>query len=402
MRILVCADEVPLEPTTSGFRRAVSGLVRELGREHDVRVLGFRKPDQRGSPAPPNVRALDWPATGPLAKVRLLGAAVLERRPLRTAELPALLAAPLREELTSFDPDVVQVTPARLARLGRMLHGRATVLMAMDAWHLNVRAKAETAGSLRSAFLRSEERRIRRVAASAYRGFDRVVMSSGDDGEALRRLDPQLSYSVIPIGVDAAAWQRPRIHDDVSPRIVFHGVMSYPPNVVAAEHLARQVFPLVKAECPGSTLAIVGRDPALEVRRLAELPGVEVTGAVEDVGTWLHGSSAWAGPFLSATGIKTKVLEAMSCGLPCVVTPLGGRGLEMEQGTEILLGSNEHELARHLIDLLGDPARAARIGQAARRRVLETYDWPAVRRAYEQLYEEVIAAHDEGRSAVGR
>ena len=401
MRILLCADEAPLEPTTSGFRRAVAGLVRELAREHDVRVLGFRKPDQAGSPVPDEVRVVDWPDGGPVAKARLLGAAVLEGRPMRTKELSALLEGPLREELATFDPDVVQVTPARLARLRRYVAARPTVLMAMDAWHLNVLAKTQTAGLLRSAYLRSEERRIRRIGAKAYRGFDRVIVSSRDDGEAIRLLDPTLEYSVIPIGVDARAWgsvERPSV---TPPRIVFHGVMSYPPNVEAAAHLATRVLPLVREIRPEATLAIVGRDPVAPVRELGRLPGVEVTGAVDDLGPWLQGSRVWAGPFRSATGIKTKVLEAMASSLPCVVTPLGLRGLEMEPGAEVLVADDDRGLADHLVDLLGDPERAARIGRAARDRVLSTYDWPAVRRAYERVYEDILARRRGQTSARG-
>jgi polysaccharide biosynthesis protein PslH len=394
VRILVCADEAPLEPTTSGFRRAVAGLVEELGRAHEVRVLGFRKPDQETAVAPDHVRIVDWPVSGLPAKARLLGSAMLEGRPIRTAELPALLARPLLEELERFDPDVVQVTPARLAGLRRVLDpGRPAVLMAMDAWHVNVHAKARTARGLRSIFLRSEERRIRRFAATAYRGYDRVVMSSRDDGEAIRELDPTLSYSVIPIGVDARAWA-PHGSTATTPssRIMFHGVMSYPPNVEAAVYLATRVFPIVRAERPDATLAIVGRDPVPAVRRLGGLPSVEVTGAVPEIGPWLRGSLAWVGPFVSATGIKTKVLEAMACSIPCVVTPLGKRGLEMEPGVEVLVAEDERRLARSVLTLFEHPEQARRIGRAARARVLETYDWPAVRRAYERIYDEAIQA----------
>jgi glycosyltransferase involved in cell wall biosynthesis len=398
VKILLCADEAPIEPTTSGFRRAVAGLMHELERHHDVRVLAFRKPDQVGSPVPANVRVVEWPSSRPASKARLLGAALIQRRPLRTTELPSLLAGPLQEELATFDPDVVQITPARIAGLRAHVGNRPVVLMAMDAWHLNVLAKTETAGAARTAFLRSEERRIRRVGSQAYRGFDRVVVSSTDDGEAIRELDPTLSFSVIPIGVDARAWPagEPK---DVPPRIVFHGVMSYPPNVAAAEHLAKRVLPLVRAERPDASLALVGRDPVSAVVRLGDLPGIEVTGAVDDIGSWLRDSRAWAGPFVSATGIKTKVLEAMACSLPCVVTPLGLRGLDMQPGTEVLVGTDPSEFARALLDLLDDPGLAARIGRAARERVLETYDWTAVRGAYERMYDEIVGRPRDTRPA---
>jgi glycosyltransferase involved in cell wall biosynthesis len=102
---------------------------------------------------------------------------------------------------------------------------------------------------------------------------------------------------------------------------------------------------------------------------------------------------------VSATGIKTKVLEAMACSLPCVVTPLGTRGLELEPGAEVLVGSDPPELARHLLALLDDPDLAARIGRAARARVLRSYDWPAVRGAYERVYEDILGRRVDARSA---
>jgi glycosyltransferase involved in cell wall biosynthesis len=391
VRILICADEAPIEPTTSGFRRAVSGLVAELSREHDVRVLAFRKPDQAGARAAANIRLIGWPSTGLVGKAGLLGSALLSGMPVRTTELAGLMRGPLLEELVAFRPEIVQVTPARLSGLASSLKRHPNVLMAMDAWHLNLRARSDASRGLRRTFLVNQERAVRRSAPRMYGPWDRIVVSSSDDGEAIRSLDPTLRYTVIPIGVDARALSPdPTVARDPS-SIMFHGVMSYAPNVQAAEFLATRVMPLVRERRPDAQLSIVGRDPVPRVVALEALPGVTVTGPVEDLRPWLCRSRAWVGPFLSATGIKTKVLEAMACGLPCVVTPLGKRGLEMAPGAEVLVGMNERELADHVVCLLDDGEAAERIGRAARERLLQTYDWPAVRRAYERLYTELAS-----------
>jgi polysaccharide biosynthesis protein PslH len=391
VRILICADEAPIEPTTSGFRRAVAGLVMELCREHDVRVLAFRKPDQAGARVAPNIRLIEWPSARLVGKASLLGSALFSRRPVRTTELAGLMRGPLLEELVAFRPEIVQVTPARLSGLVSALEGHPNVLMAMDAWHLNLRARSDESRGLRRAFLVNQERAVRRSAPRIYRPWDRIVVSSRDDGEAIRSLDPTLRYIVIPIGVDARALSpNPTVPRDPS-SILFHGVMSYAPNVQAAEFLATRVLPLVRERRPDAKLSIVGRDPVPRVIALDALPGVTVTGPVEDLRPWLWSSRVWVGPFLSATGIKTKVLEAMACGLPCVVTPLGKRGLEMAPGAEVLVGVNDRELADHVVYLLDDDEAAERIGRAARERLLQTYDWPAVRRAYERLYADIAS-----------
>jgi len=48
------------------------------------------------------------------------------------------------------------------------------------------------------------------------------------------------------------------------------------------------------------------------------------------------------------------------------------------------------ELARTIADLLDDPERRARMGQAGRRRALELFSWRAVAQATAAAYERVI------------
>jgi glycosyltransferase involved in cell wall biosynthesis len=170
--------------------------------------------------------------------------------------------------------------------------------------------------------------------------------------------------------------------------------MDYPPNVEAVELLANGVLPRVRARRPMAHLVIAGRDPAPRVRALADMDGVTVTGEVEDMRAELTKSQVWVGPFVSGTGIKTKLLEAMATDLPSVVTPTGGRGLELDSGA-FLVGSTEEELAGHVVNVLEDDRLAAGIGRAGGDYVRARYDWPVVAHAFERLYEEVIAEKRE-------
>jgi glycosyltransferase involved in cell wall biosynthesis len=172
-----------------------------------------------------------------------------------------------------------------------------------------------------------EVRRVRCFEASQYGRFGCVTVVSEQDREALAKLDPRLNVAVIPLGVDSDAYApAAELPAEDKARIVFTGVMRYPPNVSGAEFLARNVMPRVRAAWPGARLCIVGRDPAERVRALALADEVDVVGEVPDLGPWLATSRVYACPMVSGTGIKNKLLEAMSCGLPCVVTPLALQG----------------------------------------------------------------------------
>jgi polysaccharide biosynthesis protein PslH len=395
MRILICASDAPFPPTNTGFRRQLMGLVPELGKRHDVRLIGYRMPDQsKNTAVEADMRIVDFEKPGAAENARDLALAVIRRRPLRAERLVRGLRTPLREELERFKPDLVHVGPGKLSGLKLEIPSMPKILMVMDTWHLNVDARADAATGIRRPLLRADAKRIRRFEASEYRGFDRVVVSNEGDLAELRKRDPTLPFVVVPIGFDASSYA-PDPEAVIDPnRIIFHGAMNYAPNVRAVEYLARQVLPRVRAERPDAHLVIVGRDPATRVLELEALDGVRVTGEVEDMRAWLTSSRVWAGPFLDGTGIKTKLLEAMAADLPCVVTPLGHRGLDdVTSGDQLLAGSTEEGLAAHLVAVLADDERARRIGRSGGAYVRPRYDWAAVGRSYDRLYEEVMSEH---------
>lgn len=395
MRILICAVEAPLPPT-NGLRLMLSALVRELRRDHDVRVLAFRAADQFPDTADETgMRLLPRPGTGHAVAAAGLARAVLRGRPLSADRLAASLAEPLREELRAFGPDVVHLASGRLAALGRLLAERPAVLVALDAWHLNVEARALLASGVRGRLLRGEARRVRRFEAAEYPRFRRVVVVTEADREALRAVCPSVGFSVIPNGVDAGLYAPDGAVARDPLRVTFTGVMSYAPNIAAAEFLAREIFPRVRVRRPDARLALVGRSPGDRVRALAALPGVEVTGDVPDINPWLVGSRVFVCPMVSGTGIKNKLLEAMASGAACVATPLSLQGLDVEPGRELLVASDAGGLAAHVVRLLDDETAARDFGQRARAYVVEHHDWRAVARAYERVYRGVQEARLE-------
>ena len=387
MKILVCAHEAPLEPF-DGFRGPVSELIVRLRVSHDVRVLAVRAPDQ---PAVANDDlTLVERGGGALGRRVAAVAAMARGRPRDVDRLAALLAAPLRDTIEAFRPDVVHVTSGRLAALAPVVRHVPNVLGAFDALHLNAAAGAVDAPALRASILRRDAVQWKRFEGAMWPAFDAVTVVSDEDAEALHTLAPAMRLHVIPAGVDAARFAPMGAVARVPGRIVFHGVMGYPPNVAAAVRLAEQVFPMVVAECPDASLVIAGRDPARAVTACARLPGVTVTGSVPDIGSVLSAASVYVAAMGSGTGVKNKLLEAAANGVPCVVTPLATRGLGRRLADAMLVGQDDRSLAELTLRVLGDHGYAARTGAALRDAVVAEHDWSAVVHAHESLYRTVV------------
>jgi glycosyltransferase involved in cell wall biosynthesis len=91
------------------------------------------------------------------------------------------------------------------------------------------------------------------------------------------------------------------------------------------------------------------------------------------------------------TGLKSKMLEAMAMRLPIVGYPGAIVGLEgSAPGKQYDVAQDPKEFAGHVVSLMRDPERAARMAQAGRDLVKEKYSWESRARAYEELYEQVI------------
>lgn len=148
--------------------------------------------------------------------------------------------------------------------------------------------------------------------------------------------------------------------------------MDYRPNVDAVHWFAAEVLPLL----PEMRFVIAGRNPAAEVRSLAG-PHVTVTGAVDDMRSWLAAADAVVAPLRIARGVQNKVLEAMAMERPVVASSAAFEGIEAESGRHLLVANGPNATAEAIRGLLGDPVHARQLGQAARELVASTYRWEA-------------------------
>jgi glycosyltransferase involved in cell wall biosynthesis len=182
---------------------------------------------------------------------------------------------------------------------------------------------------------------------------------------------------VLTNGVHAhsdAAW------DEAAPEpvVVFTGVLDYPPNVDAAVHLARDVWPHVRRAVPEARLHLVGRRPAPPVEALTMDASVRVLADVPDVKAELRRAWVAAAPMITGSGVKNKVLEAWAAGRPVVMSALAANGLEPTPLLASLVADGPQPLAERITDLLRDRERRVRLGEESLRLARERYGWPGV------------------------
>jgi polysaccharide biosynthesis protein PslH len=159
------------------------------------------------------------------------------------------------------------------------------------------------------------------------------------------------------------------------PLIVFTGQMDYRPNIEAVADFAHNAFPAIRAAHAETTFAIVGRNPTQAVVDLSALPGVMVTGAVDDVRTWLAGADVVVAPLRIARGIQNKVLEAMAMARPVVASTAAAEGIDAKDKRHFRIAKSVEQEAKIVSELLADNEARLALGAAARAHVIEHYRW---------------------------
>lgn len=213
-----------------------------------------------------------------------------------------------------------------------------------------------------------------------------TVVSQIDEG-TLARNCPGLDVRVVPNGVDAQFYA-PQLGEDGRPVLVFEGAMDFRPNVEGIVAFFDDTLPLIRAQRPDVEVVLVGKRPAPEVAAL-DGPGVTVTGFVDDVRPYVDRAAVFVCPLRRGAGIKNKILQAWAMEKPVVATPVSCGGLELQDGTNILVRESPADFARGVLELLDDPARRASLGKAGRRTVLERYSWERQARRLAGILEEV-------------
>ena len=247
---------------------------------------------------------------------------------------------------------------------------------------------AAARGPMRAVWAR-EARTLLAHERDAARRFDHTLMVAAHEAARFVALAPEAAerVSVVENGVDFDFFS-PRHpmadpYGGEGPVVVFTGTMDYRPNVDAVGWFAHEALPLLRADFPSLRFAIVGAGPGQDVRALAALPGVLVTGRVPDIRPYVTHADLVVAPLRIARGIQNKVLEAMAMARPVLATPEAFEGLRAVPGRDLLVAAGAAETARRAAEVLRGEHPG--LGAAARRLIETGYDWAVTLAALDRL-----------------
>lgn len=289
---------------------------------------------------------------------------------LRAAGIEVLSGwEPLEQLLTELRGSIAAVIGARvgvawpyLLMARRILPGVPFIFDTVDLHHLREERQAELTGDDADV---ARARTTLELEVAFVRGADATFVVSPVEKAHLADEAPEATVCVVPTVHARAAEPAPL---DGRSGLLFVGSFAHPPNADGVEWFLTEVLPIIRRSQPELDVTVVGRDAPERLRALAD-EHVSFTGWVPDLDPVYAGARVVVAPLRYGAGLKGKVGEAMSHGVPVVGTSVAAEGLAIEHGLTGWVADAPEDFAEGVVRLLTDDEAWAAVSTAGREHI---------------------------------
>lgn len=236
------------------------------------------------------------------------------------------------------------VGEAMLSRIRRSAPGTKIIFDPVDTHFQRLEREYRISGNKKT--LRASER-YRKLESRLARASDLVWCASIEDKHLMQTASPGTRIEVVPTIHE--------LHERVSSfeqrsDLLFVGNMAHSPNADAVHYFMREIYPRINQALLDVKVQIIGDDPAGEIR-LYDSEQVSILGYVPGIEGFYQRSRVFIAPVRFGAGIKGKIGEAMSYGLPVVTTSIGAEGFGLTHGVDVIIADGPSAFADAVVQL---------------------------------------------------
>lgn len=402
-RVLYLTQVLPY-PLNTGARVRQYYVLRHLARQHQVTLVSFVRGDDRPESVAHLKAICHAVHTVPMVRSRWRDAraalqGVLTRLPIViTRDEMASMQQTLARLMASESLDIVHADQVSMSRYGLQGRGPRRVLDLHNAMYLvTERLAAHETQPLKRLVYQREAQALARYEAELCAQYDQVTFVTDEDRQLIEQQItrwgvrvPDRRFTTIPICIDPS--EKLPIQPVAQPhRITAMGVMFWPPNAEGAWWFAQDIWPRIHAQQPELIFTVVGKNPPDYLTQLHGQQGIEVLGYVPDVQRLLAETAVFVVPLRAGGGMRVKILDTWSWGLPIVSTGIGAEGIEIRDGENILIADEPATFSAAVQRAVTDRELNQNLRRNGRRWVEEKYNWTSVYQAWDAVYARALS-----------
>ena len=307
------------------------------------------------------------------ALVNLLSSKSFHEVRFQTTAMEVALVKVLK--LNSFD--IIHIDGPFMAWLIPIIRQNSKAKIVIRAHNLEFmiwkRIANESKHSLKKWYFNLQAERIRKLELNVFKNADAVIAITAIDQKYIAENQPLTKTFISPAGVDLqrfCANDSPLINNS---SICFLGSLEWLPNQEGMDWFLDKVWPLVTIKNPNIVFNLAGRRMPERFKN-SNLHGLNAVGEVESAVDFLNNNSIVIVPLLSGSGMRIKIIEAMSLGRIVISTSVGAEGLHVEHLKNILIADKIEDFANWIIEVENNFTDYLYLGENAKKIILEQYN----------------------------
>ena len=219
-----------------------------------------------------------------------------------------------------------------------------------------------------------------------------ATVSEFDKGE-IQSIAPNIEPVIIPNGAgDEMFVKNLPDHAKGDPILLFLGNFFWLQNVEAAQYLIQKVFPALIQTIPRLKLVVAGQNISEKLMNIAH-DNVIIKALAPDneqeVKKLYQSSTLFLAPIFGPGGTRLKILASMASGLPVISTNIGIEGLELVDGTHVLVAKTPEEFVNQTVRILKNRTLYTSIQHHAFKVAKERFSWKNIAKKLEQVYRDI-------------
>ncbi len=384
MKILVLSDK-PLWPGTSGGALAVLASVRGLGDNGaKVDVVSAETDKHRST----EIRSVKNDSiSGSYTTIRintrinpfsLLLNLIFSNKPYNILRYRSgKFTSYLTYLLTKVDYDIIQIEGINMTVFIDLLRSKSKARISYRAHNVESEIWKGLASGERRHLIRIYYRilaqRLKKYESMLLGKIDLLVPISPEDSLYFNKQNANIPTFTCPFGISINEDTLKTAYKEGSD-LVYIGSLDWRPNQEGLVWFINTVWRKVIRNNPEIKLRIAGRNaPSWLIDKL-DIKGIEFIGETDEAEKFISSGKILIIPLLSGSGVRVRILQAMTLRVPVITTLKGLQGIKATSPEEILLAHDSDQFYEFITMLSSDKGKRHKLATKALSLIKKNYD----------------------------
>ncbi len=236
-------------------------------------------------------------------------------------------------------------------------------------------------------YIQSQAKKLRRMEISLCSKANHLAMITENDVDTIKTLNSNIYASYVPVGVDINFFKQTKEQKQITNQMIHATTYDWIHNVEALDWFITEILPVVYNDFKAE-LVLLGKHMP-ERYRNGSTSGLLGKGYVDDINIELNQAAMYIAPLFVGGGIRIKILEAMSAGLPVIASPISSEGIMAKREDGLIICSTKEEWIHEISFLIKNPDVSKELGKSARSFIEKNHTWEFAAKRMKDLIQEL-------------